>query len=136
MRRLKLLQLGIGNGFLQGFILKLGHPAALGTYQVMVVFFVVRAFVLGGTAELVLDDQMCIDKQDNGVVEGRTTDAKLPLSHPVIECIDIEMSLDGVDGIEYSIAFGCLAMPVRLQIVGQYLPHFLFHVLFHLAFSS
>lgn len=61
---MKFLQLRIGNGLFQILILKFGHFAAFRTYHVMMGFIVVRTLVLGRIAELMFNNQFCIDKKE------------------------------------------------------------------------
>ena len=100
------------------------------TDLVVVGVAIVTFLVLRRGTELVLDDQPGIDEQDDGVVKGRTADTEfLVIGHQRIEGVDVKMAVDGVDGIEYSIAFGSLAMPVRVEIFREYLPNCIFHIL-------
>ena len=123
-------EFGVLDGVLEVFVLKLRHLATLGTDLMMVRIAVVALLVLRRIAELVLDDQPRVDKQDNGVVEGSPADAELFLvGHERVERVDVEMAVDGVDGIEYGIAFGSLPMPVRIEIFGEYLLDRIFHIL-------
>lgn len=123
-------ELGVLDGVLEVFVLKLRHLATLGTDLMMVRIAVVALLVLRRIAELVLDDQPRVDKQDNSVVEGSPADAELFLvGHERVERVDVEMAVDGVDGIEYGIAFGSLPMPVRIEIFGEYLLDRIFHIL-------
>ena len=123
-------ELGVLDGVLEVFVLKLRHLATLGTNLMMVRIAVVALLVLRRIAELVLDDQPRVDKQDNGVVEGSPADAELFLvGHERVERVDVEMAVDGVDGIKYGIAFGSLPMPVRIEIFGEYLLDRIFHIL-------
>lgn len=123
-------EFGVLDGVLEVFVLKLRHLATLGTDLMMVRIAVVALLVLRRIAELVLDDQPRVDKQDNSVVEGSPADAELFLiGHERVERVDVEMAVDGVDGIEYGIAFGSLPMPVRIEIFGEYLLDRIFHIL-------
>lgn len=135
MRQIETPQSGIFNGMLQLLILKLGHLATLCTDLVMMSIAIITFLVLRRGAELVLDDQPGIDKQDNGIVEGGAADAEILLvGHQRIKRIDVEMPVDGIDGIEYGVTFGCLAMPVRIEIFGEYLSDRIFHILtFHIG---
>lgn len=121
---------GVLDSMLEIFVQKLRHLAALGTNLMMMRTTIVAPLVLGRVAKLVLDDQPRVDKQDNGVVEGSPADAELFLvGHERVERVDVEMAVDGVDGIEYGIAFGSLPMPVRIEIFGEYLLDRIFHIL-------
>lgn len=135
MRQVETPQSGIFNSMLQLFILKLGHLATLRTDLMMMRIAVITFFVLGRCAKLVLDDQPGIDKQNNGIVEGGTADTEILLiGHQRVKRINVEMPVNGIDGIEYGVTFGCLAMPVRIEIFGEYLPDRIFHILtFHIG---
>ena len=91
----------------------------------------VASFVLRGVSELVFDDQFGIKQQFDGVVEGGPADAKmLFVEQLVVQGFHVEMSFDGVDGIKYSVPFGCLAMSVFTQIFGKYLFYSIFDIFF------
>ena len=81
-----------------------------------------------------LDNQPGIDKQYDGVVQRRTAHSEILLvCHQRIKRVNIEMAVYGINSIEYGIAFGSLAMPVRIEIFCEYLPNRIFHILtFHL----
>lgn len=133
MGEVKAGQFGGCDSTLQFLVVKLGHRAALGADLVMMRVAVVTFFVLGRVAKLVLDNQAGIDEQDDGVVKRSAAHAEILLvCHERIERFHVKMTVDGVDGIEYSVAFGSLAMPVRVEIFGEYLLHCIFHILtFH-----
>lgn len=59
---MKTFQFGIYDGLFQGFIFELGNLAARSADHVMVSLVVVRTFILRCIAELVLDDQSCINQ--------------------------------------------------------------------------
>ena len=65
---MKTFQFGIYDGLFQGFIFELGNLAARSADHVMVSLVVVRTFILRCIAELVLDDQSCINQLDNRIV--------------------------------------------------------------------
>ena len=65
---MKFLQLRVGNGLFQILILEFRHFTAFHTYHVMMGFIIVRAFVLGRIAELMLNNQFCIDKKNDGIL--------------------------------------------------------------------
>jgi hypothetical protein len=79
VRKIKTAQFGILNGMLQLLVLKLGHLSALGAYLVMVRIAIITFFVLGRVAELMLDDQTSIYKQNDGIVKRCTADAEVLL---------------------------------------------------------
>ena len=123
---------------LQLLVLKLRHPAALCTDLMMMGVAVITFFVLGGISELMFDDQTGIDEKYDGIVKGSAAHTEIFLiRHQRIECIYIEMSFNGVDGIKYGITFGSLTMPVRIEIFGEYLLYRIFYVLtFHFCRRS
>lgn len=130
MRQVEPAEFGALNGVLQHFVLEFGHLAALDADLMVVRVAVVALLVLGRVTELVLDDQPCIDKQDDGVVESGPTDTELLLvGHEGIEGIYVKVTIYGVDGFEYSVSFGSLPMPVRVQVFCEYLPYRIFHTL-------
>ena len=94
---------------------------------------VIALFVLGGISELMFDYQSCIDEKDNSIVKSRAAHTEILLvSHQRIKRIDVKMTINGIDSIEYGIAFGSLAMPVRVEIFSEYLLYRIFHILtFH-----
>ena len=77
---MKFLQLRIGNGLFQILILKFGHFATFRTYHVMMGFIVVRTLVLGRIAELMFNNQFCIDKKNDGIITVSYTHLTLPTS--------------------------------------------------------
>ena len=85
---------------LQFFILKLGHLATLRADEVVVCLAVVALLILRGCAELVLDDQIGIHQQDDGVVERSPAHAEVFfLLHQCVEGVDIKMPIQAIDGI-------------------------------------
>ena len=79
-----------------------------------------------------LDDQSCIDKQNNGIVQSSPADPELfLLRHIAVQLINIKMSFNGIDSIKYSIPFRRLPMPVLLQILCKDLFDCIFYILFH-----
>ena len=94
---------------------------------------VITFFVLGGISKLVFNNQSCIDEKDNSIVKSRAAYTEIFLvSHQRIKCIDVKMPINGIDSIEYGIALGSLAMPVRVEIFSEYLLYRIFHILtFH-----
>lgn len=130
MRQVELAQPGMLYGMLQLFILKLRHLAALRANKMMVSITVITFFILGRIAELMFNYQAGIDQKNDGIVQGSPTDAEVFLiGHQRIERVNIKVPFNGIDGFEYSVAFGSLAMPVRIQIFRQYLLHRIFHIL-------
>ena len=57
------------------------------------------------------------------------------ICHIIIKRINVKMTFNGIDSIEYSISFRCLPMPVNLQIFCQDLLYLIFHILFHHRFQ-
>lgn len=133
MRQVEAAKPGVFDGLLQLLVLKLRHLATLGTDLVVMRISIVAFFILGGGTKLVLDDQPCIDQQNDGIVKGSPADTEiLMICHERVERIDIEMAIDRIDRVEYGIAFGGLAMPVHIEILREYLLDCIFHILtFH-----
>ena len=120
---MKVLQPGLCDGLLQIVVFKFRNLAAAGANHVMVSLVLIRAFILGSVAKLVLDYQSGIHEQDNGIVESGTADAELLLfCHIAVQHVDVEMSFYRIYGIEYGIPFGRLPMSVLLQIFRKHLP--------------
>ena len=133
---MKFLQLRLVDGLTKFLVLEFGHLAAHRANHVMMGFIVVRAFVLGRIAELMFDDQLGIDQKYNGIVNRCPTYPEFAfIRHVIIQRIDVEMALDGINGIEYSKAFRCLSMPVNLQVFCQDLLDCIFHIFFHPRFQ-
>ena len=121
---------GMLDGLLKVFVLKLDYFATLGTNHMMVGVAVVTLLILGGVAKLVLDNQPGIDEQNNGIVKrGAAYPKVLVVGHKRIKRVDIKMSVNGINRVEYGIAFGRLAMSVRIKIFGEYLPDRIFYIL-------
>ena len=131
-------ELGVLDGVLEVFVLKLRHLATLGTDLMVVRVAIVAFLVLRRIAEQVFDDQPCVDQQDDGIVESGPADAELlVVGHNRVKRVDVEMAVDRVNGIEYGVAFGSLPVPVRIEIFGEYLPDCIFHILnFHIGSSN
>ena len=137
MRGGELFQLRFADGKFQPLVLELRHTTATRANQMVMNPVAVCPFVLRRSAELMPDDQMGIHQQDDGIVECSPTHPEVAfILHTVIKCIDVKMSLDGINHVEYSIAFGCLAMPVLLQILGEHLFDRFFDILFHTSSCS
>lgn len=133
MRQVETVELRMLNDVLQLGMLVLAHLPALGTYLMVMRFTVVTLFILGGVSELVLDYQMRVDEQDNGIVERRPAYPEvLAIYHQRVKRINVKMSIDRINRFEYGIAFRGFPMPSRFQIFGKYLSYGIFHVLnFH-----
>ena len=122
VRHLEFLQVDIGNAPLQFLVLKFGHTAARGANQMVVGFDVERFLVLGCIAKGMLDEQLGVEQEHDGIVERGTADPEiLLLHHDAEEGLDVEMAVDGIDSIEYGKAFRRLAMLVDAKIFGKYL---------------
>ena len=87
---MKFLQLRIGNGLFQILILKFGHFATFRTYHVMMGFIVVRTLVLGRIAELMFNNQFCIDKKNDGIIKSSPAlpgiSLHLPYNYKAYQC--------------------------------------------------
>ena len=92
---MKFLQLRIGNGLFQILILKFGHFATFRTYHVMMGFIVVRTLVLGRIAELMFNNQFCIDKKNDGIIKSSPLTRNFPSFAYIIK-LYIKMPLNGL----------------------------------------
>lgn len=76
-----------------------------------------------------LDDQPGVDEQNDGIVECSPAHPKfLVVHHLRIEHVYVKMAVYRVYGVKYSITFGSLTMPVRIEIFSEYLPYRIFDV--------
>ena len=137
MRSRKAFQLGFTDRLLQPFILKLRHFATFHTDDMMVSFILVGSLVLRRTTELMLDNQVGIHQQDDGIIKRRPTHTEFPIRfHVFIKHVNIEVSLYGINGIKNSISFGSLPMPVLLKILREHLFDRFFDIFFHKVLRS
>lgn len=134
MRSVKLLQLGVNNRLMQLIVMEFGDGTTFYTNHVMVGQVLICSLVLGRIPELMLDDQISFDKQIYGIVKGSSTDAETAmLPHIGKKTLDVEMSANGIDSIQYCITLGSFPLSVRLQILSQYLFNLFLYVLFHIV---
>ena len=78
------------------------------------------------------DDQPCIYKENDGIVQSSPAHPELfLLRHIAVQLVYIKMPLDGIDSIKYSIPFRRLSMSVLLQILSTDLLDCIFYILFH-----
>ncbi len=90
---MKFLQLRIGNGLFQILILKFGHFATFRTYHVMMGFIIVRTLVLGRIAELMFNNQFCIDKKNDGILKITLAYPEFPfISHLIINLLNFKIT--------------------------------------------
>ena len=71
--------------------------------------------------ELVLDDQPAVQQQVDGVVKRGTTDAVLVVFHYVIQRVDVEMAVDGIDFFKDGETLWRFAQLATHQVVDEYL---------------
>ena len=110
------------NKLMQRLVTHLLHFAALGTDLMVVGEAAVATLIQGVVTKLVFDHQMGVLKNRDCVVECRATEAKIRhVGLPFGEGAHVNRGCEGVDGIEYSIAFGRLAMSVQVEIFREYL---------------
>jgi len=108
--------------FQQARVAELHHLFRLNVNEMVVLAELVGAFVLGAVVpKLVLDDQSAVQQQFDGVVERRPTDEVLVVLHLVVERVDVEMPVGGVDFLEDGKAFRRLAQFPLLKVFDEYL---------------
>ena len=106
--------------FKQPRVAKLHYRLRFDVNEMVVLTEFVRAFVLCAVvAKLVLDDQTAVQQQVDGVVQGGTTDAVLVVFHLVIERVDVEMPVGGVNLFEDGKTFRRLPQLPSLKIVDE-----------------
>jgi hypothetical protein len=133
----KAFQFSCYNRLFQQFILKFGYLSAFGANHVMMRFITECTLELGGIPELMLDNQIGIEQKNDGIVKRSPAYTKFSLGlHIIIERLDVEMTLDGINGIKYGITFGSFPMPVCLQILSQLLFYLISYVFFHISLYS
>ena len=72
----------------------LQHLAGLQIHKMVVLAEFVRTLVLGAVvAELVLDHQVAVQKQLDGVVQSGATHSIFAVFHPVVKFLDVEMAI-------------------------------------------
>ena len=71
--------------------------------------------------ELVLDHQVAVEQQLDGVIQGGPADPVLVVFHLVVERLDVEMPVGGVDLLQDGIALRGLAKVALLKVFGKYL---------------
>ena len=82
----------------------------------------VGAFVLGAIVpKLVLDDQPAVQQPVDGIIYSGATEVVLVVFHLVIERINIEMPVGGVNFLEDGEALRSFAQLPPLQVVNEYL---------------
>lgn len=90
--------------------------------EMVVLAELVRTFVLGTVmAKLVLDHQIAVQQQLNGVVQGGATNTVLPVFHPVVEVFNIEMPLGAVNLLQDGKALRSLSKIMVMEVFGEYL---------------
>lgn len=91
----------------------------------MVVLLELERTLVGGAvmAELVLYHEVAVDEQNHCVIECCTTDLITVCFHPVIQCVDVEMTVCVIYLSQYGVAFGRLPKVLFYQIIGKNLLH-------------
>ena len=137
MRSRETFQFGFSNSLFQSIILKLCHCTTFHTNDMVVGFILIRSFVFRRTSKLMLDNQIGIHQQNDGVIKRRPTHTEFPIRfHVFIKHVDIKVSLYGINRIKNSISFGGLPMPVLLQILREHLSDRFFDIFFHKILRS
>jgi hypothetical protein len=96
------------------------HPAAGSTDDMIVLFALMGLFELGYILpELVLDDQPAIEQQFHRIVKGSPAHPVIVVFHVDIEFLHIEMAFLGINLIEDSKPFGCLALSFSFDILRK-----------------
>ena len=87
-----------------------------------------------------LDHQVAVEQQLDGVVQGGSADAVFVVFHSVIERFDVEMPVVGVDLLKDGKPLRGLAEIMRVKVFGEYLldgQRYVFVWIFHvLDFNS
>ena len=133
----KAFQLGCYDSLFQQRILKLGYLTTFGANHVMMGFITECTLELGRIPELMLDNQVGIHQQDDGIIKRRPTHTEFPIRfHVFIKHVYIKVSLNGINRIKNSISFGSLPMPVLLEILREHPFHRFFDIFFHKILRS
>ena len=84
--------------FKQSRVTKLHHGFRLQVDEMVVLAELVGAFVLCAVVpELVLNDQSAVQQQVDSIIQGGATDAVLVVLHPVVQRVDVEVPVGGID---------------------------------------
>lgn len=96
-------------------IAELKYFFAIGTYQVIVLFVLVRFLKLGHVlAKLVFDHQAGIYQDLNIIIQGGPTYPVFFILHEQVQLFNIKMPLVRIDLVKYSVAFRCFSMLMSL----------------------
>ena len=107
---------------LQTGIAVLQHLARVKINKMIVLPELVGPLVLGTVVtELVLDHQVAVEQQHDGVVQGGAAYTVLVVFHLVVKRFDVEMPIGGVDLLKDGKTLWCLAQIVLPKILREYL---------------
>lgn len=113
-------------------ITKLDDISGVHIDEVVMLHAVVCLFELGDVlAELVLDHQVTVQQEFNGVVQGGPADAVILVLHEDVEGLDIEVPVPGIDLIQDGIPFRGFTVTFSFQILREYLFYSIFRLLMH-----
>ena len=83
----------------------------------------VGTLVLGAVVpELVLDHQVGVEQQLNGIVQGGAADTVFVVLHLVVQLFDVEMAIRGVDLMKDGESLRGFPKIVLVKVFGEYLP--------------
>ena len=106
--------------FKQARVAKLHDLFRLNVDEMVVLAELVRAFILRAVVpKLVLDDQSAVQEQFDGVVYSGAADAVFVVFHLVVQRVDVEVPVGGVNLFEDGKALGRLAQLPPLQVVDE-----------------
>ena len=87
--------------FKQAWVTKLHDALRFQIDEMVVLAELVGAFVLRTVVpKLVFDDQAAVEQQVDGVVQSGSADTVLVVFHAVIQRVDVEMPIGGVDFLQ------------------------------------
>jgi len=76
-------------------------------------------------SKLMFFDQVTIQQEIKGVVNGRAAHPVIFVLHIYVKRLDVKMSLICIDFFQYGKSFGSLAKLLFLQVFCKYVPYFL-----------
>ncbi len=108
--------------FQQSGIAVLHYLAGVEIHKMVVLAELVRTLVLCAVvAELVLDYQIAVQQQLDGVVQGGTAHTVFAVFHLVVEILDVEMPVGTVDLLQDGKTLRGLAKMMVVKVFGEYL---------------
>ena len=106
--------------FKQARVAKFHDLFCLNVDEMVVLAEFVRALVLRAVVpKLVLDDQSAVQQQFDGVVQRGAADAVFVVFHLVVERVDVEMPVGGINLLEDGKTLWGLAQFLPLQVVDE-----------------